>query len=224
MPSRSSRRELRVEVVSAWGRHILDPTAFARAVARIQHTEEADGTDLYAVLTILLRQGVISPAAAQMAMDGLQYSPRQWRERTRSPPSRSLRGPLTNDGRARLHVISNNTNFRQYSSNNGSNRRSNDGSNRRSNDGSNRRSNDGSDRRLILNNIPYGISMPSVPRENLVTMEDVPFEQQVYLLDDVDDSGQLRRVYALSTLTSLRNGRNPMTRKPFGRANIRRVS
>ncbi|DBA70990.1 TPA: hypothetical protein ACH3X2_011426 [Trebouxia sp. C0005] len=77
---------------------------------------------------------------------------------------------------------------------------------------------------LTLADVPYGAAMSKTNRENLVTLQDVPWDRQVYLLDDLNSNGKPRRVYELSSLTGLLNQKNPTTRRGFKASNIRRVA
>lgn len=207
MPPMSVRSQLAPAVLHLWTMTEPDPMAFATAVVAWQNNEHIRGTDARAILQGFRRSRQISAAAADSAVALLHFSERDWRERTLSPPS-------TPGGRGGMRL-------RRSDSNNSGSERSNlsNGSSGRSN-----LSNNSSGRSLGLNRVPYGARMPRVARENLVTMENVPFDRQVYLLDDVDDDGRPRRVYALSTLLRVRNGRNPVTRATFENADIRRVA
>lgn len=67
--------------------------------------------------------------------------------------------------------------------------------------------------------------MPVTNRMNeVISLEDVPFEQQVYLADNLNLNGKPRRVYSLPSIVALLNQKNPVTRKRFTASNIRRVS
>ncbi len=79
-------------------------------------------------------------------------------------------------------------------------------------------------KQLTLNAVPFGVTMPVTNRRNdIITLENVPFGKQVYLQDDLDDDGNPRRVYALSDIVALMNQRNPVTRRRFSANNVRRV-
>ena len=72
--------------------------------------------------------------------------------------------------------------------------------------------------------VPYGMSMPTTNRMNeIISMEDVPFEEQVYLSDNLNSNGKPRRVYALPSIVGLLDQKNPVTRKRFTASNIKRV-
>ena len=77
---------------------------------------------------------------------------------------------------------------------------------------------------LTLIQVPYGVSMPTTNRMNeIITMEDVPFEEQVYLSDNLNSQSKPRRVYALPSIVGLLDQKNPVTRKRFTASNIKRV-
>ena len=78
---------------------------------------------------------------------------------------------------------------------------------------------------LTLLEVPYGVSMPVTNRrDEVISLEDVPFEEQVYLADNLNAQGQARRVYALPSIVGLLNQKNPVTRKRFAASNIKRVA
>ena len=77
---------------------------------------------------------------------------------------------------------------------------------------------------LMLVNVPWGVAMPVEGRGDEISRDTVPFQDQVYLQDNLNNQGKPRRVYALPTLQGLLNQKNPFTRRRFTRSNIKRVA
>ena len=77
---------------------------------------------------------------------------------------------------------------------------------------------------LTLAQVPFGAVMPVEARRNDISFDDVPFEEQVYLQDNLNRNGRPRRVYALPSLVAIPNQSNPVTRRRFTANNIRRVA
>lgn len=74
-----------------------------------------------------------------------------------------------------------------------------------------------------LRHIQFGINMPYLPQENAITYDSVPFERLLYLQQNLDKNGRVRRWYDQNTMNRIQNrGENPFTRQPITPSNVRR--